>query len=286
MTRRKDRTTTSGRGAAPRATSAVSRGRQAFTLIELLVVVAIIALLVAILTPAVGKARQVAMQAVCLSNVHQLAIAGEQYTHTYRGMYPIADSPMETIRDALQDRRIYRSWDFTHIQDNMTGRHTWQPGVLWEGRTNAEVQKCPAFRGSSNWMGNADPYTGYNYNTSFLGTYRPKGRYTPAVSPASTTDVRSPARCAMFGDGEYGSGANKFMRSPDPRGARDDWFTPGRYAGTQGFRHLGRTSVAFCDGHAESRGGRCSQVYPALDVPKVAAGTGFLSLDNSLYDLK
>ncbi len=63
--------------------------RRAFTLIELLVVIAIIALLVAILLPALGKARKAALMAGSMSNLHQLNIASGSYRHDFKGFMPI-----------------------------------------------------------------------------------------------------------------------------------------------------------------------------------------------------
>ena len=92
-------------------------------------------------------------------------------------------------------------------------------------------------------------------------------------------------RTLLFGDGEWKLGANKYMRSPrrspseDPVTYADGSAT--RAAGTQGFRHRGATNAAFCDGHAESLRDRFT-----VGNANVGEGTGFLSEDNSLYDLE
>lgn len=64
------------------------RQRVGFTLIELLVVVSIIALLVSILLPALGRAREAAKQSVCLSNCSQMGKAVHMYAHDYDGFVP------------------------------------------------------------------------------------------------------------------------------------------------------------------------------------------------------
>jgi len=61
--------------------------RTGFTLIELLVVVSIIALLISILLPALGKAREQAKAAICLSNLRQIGLASETYLVDNDGRY-------------------------------------------------------------------------------------------------------------------------------------------------------------------------------------------------------
>jgi prepilin-type processing-associated H-X9-DG protein/prepilin-type N-terminal cleavage/methylation domain-containing protein len=240
----------------PRASAAPLR--LGFTLVELLVVIGIIATLIGILLPSLSKAREQGKTVQCLSNLRQMAVAAQNYTIANGGRFPIAYFKQQ-------------GWDFSKENGEVV------PGLLWGRKTEVRVQQCPSFDGKSNTA--ADPYTGYNYNVSYIGG----GEYEVVQAPAKTTQVRRPSETVIFGDGEWSNGANKYMRAPQV--TPNDPIPSLRIAGTQGFRHRGRTNVSFVDGHAETWGDRYTDTHPAV-VSQIAPGCGFLSKDNSVYDLQ
>lgn len=250
---------------------------KAFTLLELLVVIGIIAMLTAIAVPSMARIKEHGRKVHCLNNLHQFHLAAMVYTENHKGFFPIA-----YYSRAADNENIFYCWDFTTRQNSE--ETTLEAGILWQGQTTADkIQQCPSFKGASNTL--SDPYTGYNYNTSYIG----HGEYEMPAQPDRWNQIRRPSYCVLFGDGEYINGANKFMRSP--QASDSDWNFTTRWAGTQGFRHLLQTNVVFCDGSAVGK----KEVFIELALSKQKdfikrhnqenpkSPIGFLSADNSAY---
>lgn len=201
--------------------------RGAFTLIELLVVIAIIALLIGILLPALGKARESGRNVKCQSNMRGIGQALLAYANEYRGLFPptLHDAPdYETNKFSMQwydENRLGRylpQIDSTNVTENNTRSNTLGGGIM----------ACP------NHPFGARSYT-LNYWAASAGSWQTEastGRlltYKPGMNPFdsgeasrgrawdSTVDFSDKALLLSEAWGLFGS------ELPNPR----TWFTSG-----------------------------------------------------------
>lgn len=123
--------------------------RSGFTLVEMLVVISIIAVLVALLLPAISNAKTLARRAVCLSNLHSFGIGVGSYSNIYK------DRPPAGFDGAIGTNR---SGEDTVWVNGLTGMTAylngyWGPGLLVAEKflDSSESLYCPDRRGNALW---------------------------------------------------------------------------------------------------------------------------------------
>lgn len=105
----------------------------AFTLIELLVVIAIIAVLAALLLPALSRARQHSVRAACLSNLHQIVVAYSMYVDDFSDRMP----DRRDLKTSLPGG--YRPWGTWPASDP---RAAWAMVALQGYLPNPQIWTC------------------------------------------------------------------------------------------------------------------------------------------------
>ncbi len=244
-----------------------SRG---FTLIELLVVISIIAVLIALLLPALAKARALTMQTVCASNMRQIDLAAYEYAQVNDGRGP------SFLDGAGTTASPYAYWDqllLPYVAHGEVGAQPVTNFSQWTNHTVETVYVCPTVAANpANLMWWHMPiynWTTYRINCLMAGADEAgdNGVYdtiNPNESPVALSDVVNASQTIWFMDNNnaapLGAGGNNnypvypwaflFPVHNVQYSGPDFWY---QWApGSMSPRETGGTNIAFVDGHVAS----------------------------------
>ncbi len=226
-------------------------------------VIAIIAILAALLLPALARSRSKAERTYCMNNLRQISIHMQLYTDDNRDYFP-----------------AHRNQNVDNADSVISLTNWWGTTIIGYSQNQSNLYHCPALKGRMVVPFSSPPLTwtwrfdchnvGYGYNGWFLGRhpYAPASLTVGGVTFISNvrfkrTEVKKPTDCLLIGD-----------KNPTPDGfwSSSLWWesacmnpnaTDLRREGIDPLRHLGTGVIVFVDGHAEAR--KNARINPPVD---------------------
>lgn len=277
------------------------RSNPAFTLVEVLVSIAVIALLIALLLPALGGARESARQALCFSNIRQIALANDLYAQDHADRYAPGAADILANLHRWHGSRPSASAPFTAAGGSLT------PYLSADDASpSTAIRACPSFVSTQLALADARlgferSAGGYGYNNAFVGSDR--AHSDSSALWVLVTDRVGSQRFRFTDPGGTVAFADAALADGNPRAGVieysfieprywPDFSPPARPDPSVHFRHPGAgrpeaaASAAWLDGHTSTEHRTftvSSGLYAGDPVP---LGTGWFgrSDDNALFD--